>query len=252
MAKGQFFKVLLVVLLCNVLLTAPMYIAKTLTDSIVILDIVRIACDITEIWFNIGMTKLFLMVFRGQQFRMDDFTGCFSLLAKGFLVMFISELQIFLYSLLLIVPGIICAIKHSQIINVLIDHPELSPSECILQSHIIMNNNKAKFFWLEASYFVWVILANIPSFFYTVMNCPNLRSFTVPTGMSIEEMERTMDAINEEIGVAQSHPIYILLSLLPVVVTVFIGFSKAAFYDLANGNIIFGTEEEVGYIDYEQ
>ncbi len=75
---------------------------------------------------------------------------------------------IFLWSLLLIVPGIIATYRYSQAIYILIDHPELSPLDCIRESSRMMSGHKGELFVLDLSFIGWLILASLPVVGYLV------------------------------------------------------------------------------------
>ena len=65
---------------------------------------------------------------------------------------------IFLWTLLLIVPGIIMSIAYAMTPFIMHDHPELSARECIAKSKEMMRGYKWKFFLLGLSYIGWILL----------------------------------------------------------------------------------------------
>ncbi len=71
----------------------------------------------------------------------------------------LAILKIFLWSLLLIIPGIVRAYSLSQIYFVGKDHPELSASDVLKKSTEMMNGNKARLFYLHFSFIGWILLA---------------------------------------------------------------------------------------------
>ncbi len=77
-------------------------------------------------------------------------------------------LFIFLWSLLLVVPGIIAAYRYSQALYILLDNPDKSPLECIRESKAIMNGHKTELFWLDLSFLGWYILGMFPIFGFAV------------------------------------------------------------------------------------
>ncbi len=70
----------------------------------------------------------------------------------------LMTLFILLWSLLLIIPGIIAALAYSQTYFVMIDHPELGPLEAITRSKEMMRGYKEKLFWLGLRFFGWSLL----------------------------------------------------------------------------------------------
>lgn len=69
--------------------------------------------------------------------------------------------QIFtaLWTLLLIVPGIIKAYSYTLTPYILIDNPELSPREAIRRSQQMMKGQKFNLFYLQLSFIGWFFLA---------------------------------------------------------------------------------------------
>ena len=71
----------------------------------------------------------------------------------------------FLWSLLLIVPGIIKALSYSQTYYILADAQasgvEMSATEAIKTSQELMKGHKWEFFCLQLSFLGWMILANL-------------------------------------------------------------------------------------------
>jgi len=64
-----------------------------------------------------------------------------------------------LWSLLLIVPGIIMSLAYSMSYFILIDNPELAPNEARKQSIKLMKGYKWKLFCLRFSYIGWYLLS---------------------------------------------------------------------------------------------
>lgn len=64
-----------------------------------------------------------------------------------------------LWSLLLIIPGIIKSLSYSQVFFLLRDHPEFSIIEAITESRKIMKGYKWKYFLLNLSFIGWGILS---------------------------------------------------------------------------------------------
>jgi uncharacterized membrane protein len=79
-----------------------------------------------------------------------------------FLTGLLMSVYIFLWSLLLIVPGIIKALSYAMTPYILRDHPELRYDAAIRESMRMMQGNKMKLFLLILSFIGWFILALIP------------------------------------------------------------------------------------------
>ncbi len=78
----------------------------------------------------------------------DDFGG--TLLLSLLMGIFVA-----LWSLLLVVPGIIMAYAYSMAFNIKIDNPEFGWHECLQESKRIMKGNKWRLFCLDLSFIGW-------------------------------------------------------------------------------------------------
>ena len=65
---------------------------------------------------------------------------------------------IFLWSLLLLIPGIIKSFAYAMTPFVLVDNPELSCYEAIKRSQELMKGNKWRYFLLALSFLGWILL----------------------------------------------------------------------------------------------
>ena len=73
---------------------------------------------------------------------------------------------IWLWSLLLVVPGVIAAYRYSQARYILIDDPTKSPLQCIRESKAMMAGHKGELFELDLSFIGWYLLSLIPMIGY--------------------------------------------------------------------------------------
>ena len=76
--------------------------------------------------------------------------------------MFLMYLFVFLWTLLLIIPGIIKCFSYAMTPFILEENPELSANEAIDRSRAMMKGHKFDLFWLFLSFIGWIILAAIP------------------------------------------------------------------------------------------
>lgn len=73
--------------------------------------------------------------------------------------MFLMYFFIALWTLLLIIPGIIKAFSYAMTPYILEEHPELSANDAIDHSRAMMKGHKFDLFWLYLSFIGWFILA---------------------------------------------------------------------------------------------
>lgn len=79
-------------------------------------------------------------------------------LANSSIAYLLIALFVFLWSLLLVIPGIIKSLSYSMTRFIMADNPSLSPTEAITQSRAMMRGNKLNLFALYLSYIGWYIL----------------------------------------------------------------------------------------------
>ena len=73
--------------------------------------------------------------------------------------MLLRDIFIALWTLLLIIPGIVKSYSYRMVPYILIDHPELSPTETITLSRKMMDGQKFDAFVLDLSFIGWIILS---------------------------------------------------------------------------------------------
>ncbi|QWC00081.1 DUF975 family protein [Mycoplasmatota bacterium] len=78
----------------------------------------------------------------------------------NYIIAFILRgLFIFLWTLLLVIPGIIKSFSYAMTFYILTDHPELEPTQAIKESQEMMRGHKWRLFKLYFSFIGWYILA---------------------------------------------------------------------------------------------
>ena len=87
-------------------------------------------------------------MFRGFQ---DDFGGTF-------LIGFLSQLFVALWSLLFLIPGIVKSYAYSMAYYVKLDHPDYGWKACIDESRRLMNGHKWEKFVLDLSFLGWILV----------------------------------------------------------------------------------------------
>lgn len=70
---------------------------------------------------------------------------------------------VFLYFLLLIVPGVIASFSYAMAPLLQVDHPDWSPRRCLDESKRLMEGNRIRLFTLGISFIGWYLLAALAS-----------------------------------------------------------------------------------------
>ena len=124
--------------------------------------IVAIAIVIDAFLFNpleVGIRRFFFMNMRGPAEIKEVAYGYDHKYLKNVKVIFLRDLCLFLWSLLLVFPGIIKAYSYRMVPYILADQPELTRKEIFALSKKLMHGNKWKAFVLDLSFIGWYILS---------------------------------------------------------------------------------------------
>ncbi|MFC4077118.1 DUF975 family protein [Salinithrix halophila] len=111
--------------------------------------------------FVLGLARVFLHIARNQTPK----GALFSYLTNGqrylksvwFYVL--QSIYLFLWTLLLVIPGIIKGYSYAMTSYILVDHPEYSVNQAITKSRELMNGYKWKLFLLQLSFIGWFFLS---------------------------------------------------------------------------------------------
>lgn len=118
---------------------------------------------------QLGYARFLLKQHDGKALDFSDLFSQFDRFGTGFAQNFLRTLYTFLWSLLLIVPGIIAALSYAMTPFILEEHPELTASEAIARSKALMDGHKMDLFILHLTFLGWDILcaltANIGNLF---------------------------------------------------------------------------------------
>lgn len=107
---------------------------------------------------QLGYAKFLLSQHDGRAYEVKDLFSQFERFSVGFLQMFLRNLFIALWSLLLIIPGIIKSLSYAMTPFILEDHPELTAKEAIRRSMELMDGHKGELFVLGLTFIGWEFL----------------------------------------------------------------------------------------------
>lgn len=107
----------------------------------------------------VGCNNYFLCRLRKQEL---GFAGLFSranVTLKALGMYLVIYVRVFLWSLLLVAPGIMAALRYSMAPFYLAEHPEMGALEAIRKSKEVMRGQKMSLFMLEVSFLAWLLAA---------------------------------------------------------------------------------------------
>ena len=102
---------------------------------------------------NISCAKIFLDLAR------EGKTPDVGQLFYAFLLQLLTVIFTLLWTLLLIVPGIIKGLSYSMAPYILLDNPELTPIEAINKSQEMMRGHKMDLFLMQLGFVGWILLS---------------------------------------------------------------------------------------------
>ena len=173
----------------------------------------------------IGLYYFILAFFRRREVVYGNIFEGFEVFGKSLVLYLLYTVKIFLWSLLLFIPGIIASYSYSQAFILRIDHPDWSAGQCLRESRRIMNGNKATLFCLQLSFIGWMLLSALPVMVGEL--------FTSVLGME---------------GLAY-HLVILLFTVPSVAVSLYFYVAEVAFYELLTGNLVVADEPDQSY-DY--
>lgn len=106
----------------------------------------------------LGRTIFTLNLSRGKKAEIGQLFDGFQRFSDSLIAYLIMVAYILLWSLLLIVPGIIAAISYSQVFFILTDDKSIEPMEALKKSQKMMKGYKWKYVCLGLRFFGWFLL----------------------------------------------------------------------------------------------
>lgn len=112
---------------------------------------------------SFGLNYLFLKQARDNQpMELGDlFKGFSEDFSQNLLIGLMTAIFTALWSLLLIVPGIVKAYSYAMVYYIKADHPEYNWRQCIAESQAMMNGHKMDLFIMDLSFIGWMIVGSL-------------------------------------------------------------------------------------------
>jgi uncharacterized membrane protein len=233
--QGYWGTALIVVLLGTAITSLPGFILGRLTDSSLLHLLESIYNILVTGPVNLGLAIFFLKLFRQQGPQINDLASGFDFFMNATSLYLSVMVRVLLLSFLFVIPGIIASIRYSQSFYILADDPSKPAAQCMYESAVMMEGNKAKFFWFNVSYIGWYLLANMPQSMVTMRYMPDITMY------SPEQIYNAAASI-------ASNPLVTLAGLCTIFVTVYVSAGHAAFYDLVSGNLY--VQQDPNQVNY--
>lgn len=108
---------------------------------------------------ELGYCRYLLNQHDHREMNFSDLFSRFDQFGAGFCLRLLTTLFTMLWSLLLIIPGIIASYSYAMAPYIMTEHPEYSATECIKKSKEMMYGHKFALFCLDFSFIGWAILS---------------------------------------------------------------------------------------------
>ena len=163
--KGVWWEMARAVFVFCLLYITPFLIILLVGTGVLFLDLVLalILCLIAKL-FASGFAGFYIKRVRGGQIAMGDIFDSFKQrFWDNFLLALFGFVFVFLWSLLLVVPGIIKALAYSMSFYIMRDNPGIRPLQAITKSRRMMDGSKGRLFMLCLSFIGWYLLCLVPA-----------------------------------------------------------------------------------------
>ena len=172
--------------------------------------VVTIGIIVSIVWLivgsavELGYNEFNVVLYQSDEKpAMGTLFGRFDIFGKALWLRILTGLKVFLWSLLLVVPGIIAAYRYAMAPYLLAEHPEMTVNEAIEGSKTIMAGNKWRLFCLQLSFIGWYLLGllalGVGVLFVTPYSQAADAAFYLELTKKPEEAEVTAEAVPAQI-----------------------------------------------------
>lgn len=137
----------------------PVEMLSMLTFMLGVISIYSLAQFVIGGAVELGMCAYFSKRALGENADIKDEFSYFQYFGKALGLRIVTSIFIFLWTLLLIVPGIIASYRYAMATYILAEHPEMGIMEAIEASKQMMDGNKWALFCLDFSFIGWALLS---------------------------------------------------------------------------------------------
>lgn len=110
---------------------------------------------------ELGLCTFFINLQRRAEVGVGDLFRRFDIFGRALLLRLFRALLIFLWALLLIIPGIIASYRYAMATYLMSQNTELTAREAIALSKQMMTGHKSRLFCLDLSFIGWFILGGL-------------------------------------------------------------------------------------------
>lgn len=125
-------------------------------------SVIILAIGLMETIMNVGYSLFCVNVVRRRAASYGNLMDPFAMFFKVIWLNILMGIFIYLWTLLLVIPGIIAAYRYRMAVYIMLDNPDMSALDCIRESKRLTNGHKMELFVLDLSFIGWSILSMVP------------------------------------------------------------------------------------------
>ena len=118
---------------------------------------------------SVGFQIYALHIARDEKADYGNLLDAFPIFGRVLALLILQAVIVSVFSLLLIIPGVIMHYRYRQAMYLLIEHPEDSPVQCLKKSAALMKGRKGELFALDLSFLGWVLLQSLLPYAGTII-----------------------------------------------------------------------------------
>ena len=108
---------------------------------------------------ELGHNRYYLLQYKDEPCGVKTLFSCQMFWGKAVMLRLLMSAQTLLWSVLLVVPGIVAVLRYALAPYLLAQKPELSYPDAVQTSKMLMRGYKEKLFWLELSFIGYAFLS---------------------------------------------------------------------------------------------
>lgn len=125
-------------------------------------ETIRYTLALLQSFVAVGLTIFSMNTLRQKDASLWNLFDGFGRFLPLLLLLLVTRFLLYIWTSLLVIPGIIAFYRYRLAVYLLLDHPELNPIQCLLLSGQMMRGRKWELFVLDLSFLGWGLLASLP------------------------------------------------------------------------------------------
>lgn len=139
-----------------------LYVYRRLTEPNLAGRLIDLMIGVVQLMLSTGFTLFCLRAVRRLENSVGNLLDSFGMFFRILGLTIVEGVFIMLWSLLLVVPGIVASYRYRQAYYLLLEHPEMDIMDCIRRSKELMYGRKMELFVLDLSFLGWYLLTAVP------------------------------------------------------------------------------------------